>query len=299
MNESLKLQIAAAMAVVYVVWGSTYLGIRVMVLDLPPLLSAGLRFLLAGLLMLGWVRLRRLPLPGRREDWFWLAVTSTLMLVAANGAVTWAEQWVDSSQAALIVATSALWIAGLGSLGAQGVRVGRLALAGLIVGLLGVGVLVGEGLHLQQAPAAAYAAMLISPFLWALGAILSKRRPAQCAPLVAATLQVLFAGGVMTLLGLLNGDAARWQGSVRSLAALAYLALFGTCLAYACYYWLVHQVTPATLGTHAYVNPAVAILLGAWLLDERLGPLQITGTFIILASVVIVNLAPSLKRRRS
>ncbi|WP_420467641.1 EamA family transporter [Panacagrimonas sp.] len=299
MDQSRGLQVAAAMAVVYVVWGSTYLGIRVMVEALPPLLSAGLRFLLAGVLMLAWVGFKRLPLPRRRSDWGWLAATSALMLVGANGMVTWAEQWVESNQAALIVATSALWIAGLGSLGVQGIRVTRIALAGLVVGLIGVGVLVGEGLQLRQAPVSAYAAMLVSPFLWALGAIVSKRKPAQCAPLVAATLQVLMAGTVMTLLGLLNGDAERCSWSTRSLAAMAYLAVFGTCIAYACYYWLVHEVAPSTLGTHAYVNPAVAVLLGAWLLDEQLGPLQLAGTFIILASVVIVNLAPRWTRNRS
>lgn len=298
MNESLKLRIALAMAVVYVVWGSTYLGIRVMVLDLPPLLSAGLRFLFAGLLMLGWVYLKRLSWPSRAADWRMLCATGALMLVGANGLVTWAEQWVDSNQAALIVATSALWIAGLGSLGAQGVRVTRLSLTGLVVGLAGVGVLVGEGLHLQQAPASAYAAMLFAPLLWAAGAMLSRSHPAQCSPFVAATVQVLFAGTLMTVLGLLAGETAQWQWSARSLWAMAYLAVFGTCIAYACYYWLVHQVTPATLGTHAYVNPAVAVLLGAWLLGERLGTLQVVGTFIILASVVIVNLAPSLKRSR-
>ncbi len=294
MDDAHRLRVAAALAAVYVLWGSTYFGIRVMVEALPPLLSAGLRFLLAGLLMLAWIRFKGLPLPQRRMDWAWLAATSALMLVGANGLVTWAEQWVDSNQAALIVATSALWIAGLGSLGAKGVRVTRIALAGLVVGLIGVGVLVGTGLQLDQAPPLAYAAMLIAPFLWALGAILSKRRPAQCPPLVAATVQVLIAGALMSAMGLLNGDAGRWIWSARSLAAMAYLMIFGTCIGYACYYWLVHHVTPATLGTHAYVNPAIAVLLGAWLLDETLGPLQLAGTFIILTSVVIVNLAPTL-----
>ena len=297
MNNPRGLQVAAAMATVYIVWGSTYLGIRVMVEDLPPLFSAGVRFLIAGLLMLGWAKWKGLSLPQRPQDWGWLATTGILMLVGANGLVTWAEQWVDSSQAALIVATAALWIAGIGSLGAQGERVHPAALFGLVLGLIGVAVLVGQGVHLRQAPVTAYLGMLAAPALWALGSILSKRKHVNCPPLMSATLQVLIAGATLTVLGLLNGEHAEWNWSPRSLAALAYLVVFGTCIGYTCYYWLVHQVSPSTLGTNAYVNPAVAVLLGAWLLDEHLGPLQITGTLVILGSVIIVTLASRPRRK--
>lgn len=286
----------AAFAVVYVVWGSTYLAIRVMVGSLPPLLSAGVRFLIGGVLMLLYAHWKGHRLPGRRQDWITVAVTAVLMLVGANGLVTWSEQWVESNQAALIVATSALWIAWLGTLGRAGESLAILAWVGLLLGLGGVVVLVGEGLHLGHAPGFAYLALQVSPFLWALGSILSKRRPAECSSLISASLQTLIAGVVMTALGLADGETARWSWDLRALAALAYLIVFGTCIAYACFFWLVHEVTPAQLGTYAYVNPAVAVLLGGWLLDEKLSAMQIAGTFIILASVVIVTLASSARR---
>lgn len=289
-------RILAAFAVIYLVWGSTYLAIRVMVESLPPILSAGARFLIAGVLMYAYARWKGHRLPQRRADWFSIGLTSLIMLVAANGLVTWSEQWVDSSQAALIVATSALWFAWLGTLGHAGQSIAAWAWAGLLLGLCGVAVLVGDGLQLGHAPWSAYLALLCASLLWALGSVVSKRRPTQGTPLMSATLQTLMAGVVMSALGLAGGETARWSWEPRALLALAYLIVFGTCLAYACFFWLVHEVTPAQLGTYAYVNPAVAVLLGGWLLDETLSAMQIAGTFIILASVVIVTLASSARR---
>jgi len=282
-------RIAMAFAVVYIVWGSTYLGIRLMVEHLPPFLSAGVRFLIAGTLMLGYARWKGYRMPATLAEWRWLALVSVMMLVGANGLVTWSEQWVESNQAALIVATSALWIAWLGTLGSQGQAVSRTTYAGLLVGFCGVIVLVGEGIQLGHAPWFAYAALLFSPLLWALGSIVSKRRPLACNPFCSATAQTIVAGIVMTTGGLAAGEADRWSWEPSALYAMAYLIVFGTCIAYACFFWLVHQVTPAQLGTYAYVNPAVAVLLGGWLLDEKLSPMQIAGTLIILGSVIAVS----------
>lgn len=281
--------IVGAFAVVYLVWGSTYLGIRLMVEHLPPFLSAGIRFLIAGGLMLGYATWKGYRLPTRPDEWWRLAMVSLVMLVGANGLVTWSEQWVESNQAALIVATSALWIAWLGTFGTQGQAVSPLAYAGLLLGFGGVALMVGEGLELGHAPGFAYAALLVSPFLWALGSIISKRRPVACTPFVSATVQVLVAGVVMTAGGLAAGEAERWTWEPSALLAMAYLTVFGTCIAYACFFWLVHQVTPAQLGTYAYVNPAVAVLLGNWVLDEKLSQMQIAGTIVILGSVVVVS----------
>jgi len=278
-----------AFAVVYLVWGSTYLGIRVMVEHLPPFLSAGVRFLLAGTLMLGYVRWKQYRLPSTLKEFRSIAMVSAIMLVGANGLVTWSEQWVESNQAALIVATSALWIAWLGTIGAQGEAVSFKTYTGLMFGVGGVALLVGEGIELGHAPWFAYAALLVSPFLWALGSIVSKRRPIACAPFANAAAQTIVAGVILTTFGLLSGESARWAWEARSMWALAYLAVFGTCIAFGCFFWLVHQVTPAQLGTYAYVNPAIAVLLGGWLLDETLSTMQIAGTIVILGSVVIVS----------
>ena len=294
--QSRTIQILLAFGIVYLVWGSTYLAIRIGVAQLPPALFAGVRFLAAGVLMLGYARLRGGSLPSSAIDWRNIAVTSLLMLVGANGIVTWGEQWIESNQAALLVATSALWLAGLGTLGPSGERLNGLTVVGLLMGFGGVAVLVSSGLHRQAAPALAYAGISLSPLLWAAGTIWSRRYPVAAAPIMTAALQTVIAGVVMTALGLFCGEAARWHWDTRSLLALVYLILFGSCVAYGAYFWLVHEVTPARLGTYAYVNPAVAVLLGWWVLGEHLNRTQVLGTIVILAGVVIVTFA---SRRRS
>lgn len=290
-------KILGAFALVYLVWGSTYLAIRVVVESLPPFLSAGVRFVIAGLLMLIYALARGHRLPRLARDWGTLALIGLMMLVGANGLVTWAVQWVDSNQAALIVATAALWMAWLGTLGPNGEPLSRPTVAGLVLGLIGVAVLVGDGLRVGHAPAFAYLALQVSPLLWAAGSILSKRRQVQCAPVMSAAVQTLVAAVVLTAGGLAAGEGARWTWEPRALWALVYLIVFGSFITYACFLWLVQQVSAARLSTYAYVNPAVAVLLGWWLLDEQLTAMQIAGTFIILFAVVIVTLASTIKRR--
>jgi drug/metabolite transporter (DMT)-like permease len=290
-NPSRSLQITIAFAIVYLVWGSTYLAIRIGVLALPPGLFAGLRFLLAGVLMVAWAFWRGARLPASRRDWVNITVTGLLMLVGGNGAVTWAEQWIQSNLAALIVATSALWLAWMGTWGAQGERLSGATLLGLGLGFGGVALLVQSGLQLGDAPWYAYAAMLSAPVFWSAGSVWARRRPVACAPNMTAALQMLIAGAVFSALGLGLGELPRWTWHAEGLLALVYLAIFGSCLAYGAYVWLVHQVPPATLGTYAYVNPAIAVLLGWWLLDETLTVAQMAGTAVILAGVVLVTYA--------
>lgn len=291
MASARSLQLVAAFATVYLVWGSTYLAIRVGVTDLPPVLFAGARFLLAAPLMLAYAWWRGARLPTSWHDWKIIGLTALMMLVGANGLVTWAEKWVESNQTALIVATSALWMAWFGTWGERGERFSALTLAGLLLGFGGVALLVGAGVGGQLAPWYAYAALLFSPVLWAGGSVLSRRNPLGCSPLMAAALQMLITGVVMTALGFALGDAQRWRLTTPSLSALVYLALFGSCLAYGAYFWLVHEVTPAQLGTYAYVNPAIAVLLGWWLLDEHMQRPQILGTLVVLAGVALVTVA--------
>lgn len=286
-----------AFATVYLVWGSTYLAIRIGVEHLPPALFAGTRFVCAGLILVSIARLGGNPLPSARRDWSMIAVTGLLMLVGGNGLVTWAEQWVPSNQAALIVATSAFWMAGFGALGVAGDRLGRGTLAGLVLGFLGVGLLVHDGLGAALGRPAGYLAVLMAALFWAAGSVLSRRYPVACSTLVYAGLQSLIAGAALLLIGIVRGEPARWQWHGEGLAALAYLIVFGSCIAYAAYFWLVRQVTPAQLGTYAYVNPAVAVLLGWLILGESLSGLQLFGTVVILAGVVLVSLEAQRVRR--
>lgn len=294
---SLRTRVIGAFGVLYVVWGSTYLAIRIVVEQLPPILSAGVRFTFAGALMLLYARWQGNAFPRSARDWATCCMTGALLLVGANGFVMWAEQWVDSNQAALIVATSALWTAWLGTLGASGERLTRSTIAGLLLGYAGVAVLVGDGLRLGHAPWYAYVALQLSPFLWALGSVLSRRRAPQCTPMMMASIQTLFAALVLVTLGFAMGENEKWTWAPRSLIALAYLVVFGSFIAYGAFLWLVHNVPPAQLGTYAYVNPAVAVFLGWWILDEHLAGLQIVGTAIILVGVLIVTVASA--RRKS
>jgi EamA-like transporter family. len=184
----------AAFAVVYLVWGSTYLAIRVGVASAPPFLFAGCRFLLAGSLLALWVVLR-----GRRLRPTWreariVGITALLMLVGGNGLVTWAERVVPSDQTALLVASSALWMALFGSLGSRGEAVGLRNWLGLLLGLLGLVLLIGLGLRSQLADWSAYLALLVSPLCWAAGSIIGRRYPLALDTLSTAALQMLLAG---------------------------------------------------------------------------------------------------------
>ena len=293
----MRTAIAVNLALVYVIWGSTYLAIRWGVEATPPYLFASARFLAAGALLFLYVRQRGLAMPTRLAEWRTIAITGVLLLVGANGLVTWSEQWVASNQAALIVATAALWMAGLGSLGSKGERLGLLAWLGLLIGVAGVAVLVGEGLMQSRAPNAAYLALGISPILWAIGSIYGRRHPLSCPPLVTAAFQMLLAGVVMGLIGLAAGEGERWRWTTQSWYAWAYLVVLGSCVGYGAYYWLVHNTTPALLGTYAYVNPAVAVLIGWGLGGETLGATQWIGTGIILVGVVMVTLSQRPARR--
>ncbi len=292
-----KLRVALAFATVYLVWGSTYLAIRVGVAGLPPLLFAGTRFVAAGVLLTLYALARGQRLPKDPREWRLIAVTGLLLLGAANSLVVWGEQWVPSNEAALIAATTALWLAGLGALGRRGHRLSGATVAGLLVGLAGVGLLLTPRAPAGLAPETldrfgGQLAVLAATLCWAAGSIYSKQARPATAPLLAAGLQSLIAGSVLCLLGLAAGEAPRWDWQApRSLAALAYLVVFGSCLAYAAYVWLLHAVRPSVLGTYAYVNPLVAVVLGWWLLDETLDALQLLGMLVILLGVALVGRA--------
>lgn len=283
-------KIISAFLIVYLVWGSTYLAIRFGVEHAPPFLFASARFLLSGSLLLGYALWRGKALP-TGADWQAIGLTGVLMLVGGNGLVTWSEQWIASNLAALLVATSALWLAGFGAIGAKGDALNRWTLLGLVLGFIGVGVLVDVGLSDEKIPGLVYLALLASPVCWALGSVVSRRSPTACSPLMTAAFQMLIAGAVMGAGGLAAGEGPRWHWSVDLLWPFLYLVIFGSCIAYTAYFWLVHQVTPAALGTYAYVNPFIAVLLGWWLGGERLSGSQLLGTAIILAGVATVTLS--------
>ncbi|MHB8742479.1 MAG: EamA family transporter [Sulfuricaulis sp.] len=284
-------KVIVAFSAVYIIWGSTYLAIRVGVQQLPPALFAGARFIVAGTLLALYARWRGQKFPSRWHEWRTIAITSLFMLVGANGLVVWGEQWVPSNQTALIVATTALWLAGFGTLGTQGQKLAPRTALGLAVGFFGAAMLLLPHTGVTLDHFWAQLAILAASPAWAAGSMYAKRSRLTTPPLMVAALQSLVAGIVFCGFGLAAGEAMRWSWSLTALTALAYLIIFGSCFAYAAYIWLLHEVSPAALGTYAYINPLVAVVLGWLLLQETLSARQLAGTVVILLGVMLVSIS--------
>ena len=261
------LGVAAALATVYVVWGSTYLGIALAIETLPPLLMAATRFLVAGALL--YLVARRFDAadavrPDRRQ-WLAAAVTGTFLLAVGNGGVTWAQQTVPSGVAALVIASIPLWIAVLGRL-LFGERLSRLATAGVVVGFVGVALLVNPAGGGDVDPVGGLL-LVLAAVGWSVGTLLSRGTRLTVSPLVGAGMQMLAGGAVLLVAGVAAvevADVRLAEASARSVGALLYLVLFGSVLAFSAYVWLLRNAATSLVATYAYVNPVVAVFLG-WL----------------------------------
>jgi drug/metabolite transporter (DMT)-like permease len=284
-------KVIVAFAAVWLIWGSTYLAIRVGVQELPAALFAGVRFVFAGLLLWAYAAWRGQKIPRNVTEWKYLAVSALLLFVLANGLVVWGEQWVPSNQTALIVATTALWLAWFGALGHDGHKVPPRTVLGLAFGFFGVAVLLLPGSEFVFDHLIAQLALLAAALSWAVGSIYLKRARPTTPPFMSAALQSLIAGAILCAIGVTLGEIPRWRWTEDGMISLAYLIVFGSCFGYAAYAWLLHEVRPATLGTYAYVNPAIAVVLGWGWLDERLDAVQLGGMIVILAGVVLVTTA--------
>ena len=294
-------KVLLAFAIIYFVWGSTYLAIRVGVREVPPFLLAGVRFLVAGLVLYGWMRVRGTPSPTARQ---WAAASSLaiLIFVLDYGLVFWAERRVPSGIAAVMMATIPVFMT-LGEiifLRTQRLTM-RLGLA-LLVGLTGVAVLVGftpggHAISLGEAPVnlAGACALIVGAISWSVAALLSRRLPSPVSKTMSSGAQML-AGGVMLVFtaGLLGEfhELHLQSVSLEAWLALAYLIVAGSIVAFTAYVWLIHHESPTKVGTYAYVNPVVAVLLGYFLGGEAIGPRTIVGTLLVLVSVVVITTTP-------
>jgi len=284
-------RIAFALAAIYIIWGTTYFGIKVAVESVPPLLMAGIRWLIPGFGLYVWTRLRGDGKP-TWPAWRRALVLGFLLMAVGNGAVTLAEKRMPSGVAALIVATVPLWAAVL-EWGLEGKRPGPLVGAGLGLGLAGVAILSQEGGGWVGGVDLRYVAL---PFFgsagWALGSLLSRRGERPASPWQDLALQMLAGGAYLAIGGALRGELVGWNPmAVTRDAALAvlYLIVFGSVVAMACYLWLLRATTPAVATTYAFVNPAVAVAVGALVGHEPLTPLTVAAaTLIVLAVGLIV-----------
>ena len=285
--------VAAAFAVVYVVWGSTYLGIRVAIESMPPFLMAGGRFVIAGAILYAVMRLRGAARP-TAVHWRDAAIIGGLLLVLGNGGLSWAELRVPTNIAALMVAGTPLWMIVIDWLRPRGRRPHGLVFAGLALGFAGVGLIVmSRDAHGHGVVNFACAVMLLTASLsWAAGSIYSRHARQPHSALLAVAMQMLAGGGLMLLTGLALGETENWQWqeiTARSAGAFAYLTLIGSLVAFPCYVWLLQVSTPARVSTYAYVNPLIAVVLGWIVLKEPLPAGVVAAGTLILAAVVLIT----------
>lgn len=296
-----RLWIALSFVTVWFVWGSTYLAIAIGIETLPPFTMAGTRFLVAGLAVLGWCALRGIRIT-EPAHWRSAAVLGALMLAGGNGGVTWAEQSVPSSVAALIITTVPLWMTFLDGTVYGGRRATVRTWAGLALGFLGmVGLLRPSGDELGTLPLAGALVLLGSSCAWANGSLLARRLAQPRSALGFLGAQMTSGGVILLTLAAASGEFAGFDPggvSLRSVLALGYLAVFGSILSLSAYMYLLRQVPASAVGTYAFVNPVIAVLLGWSIAGEPLTPrVLLAGGMIVLAVVVI--LAPARRRRRA
>ncbi|MBB5057202.1 drug/metabolite transporter (DMT)-like permease [Granulicella aggregans] len=282
-----------AFAIIYFVWGSTFFAIRVGVHEMPPLLFAALRFLAAGLALTGWMAARGEPLPNKRQ-WISVLLLAFLIFLVDYGLLFWAEQRVPSGIAAVMMATIPAFIAlaEIVFLRTQKLTA-RLALA-LIVGICGVGVLLSRSLNLGGAAIefSGAIALIAGAISWSIASVLSKKLPLPPSKVQSSGLQMLLGGALLTITSASLGEFHNFHPasiSPEAWFALLYLIVFGSIIGFTAYVWLIHHESPTKVGTYAYVNPVVAVLLGYFAGGEALGVRTIIGTLCILVSIIVIT----------
>lgn len=294
----MKTKIWLALLALYIVWGSTYLAIRFAVETIPPFMSAGLRFLVSGAILLIWRRAAGDPLPTLRQ-WRSTAIVGIFLLLGGNGLVSFAEQVVPSGVAALIIGSVPLWMVGIEAVRPGGVRPNWQAVVGLLVGFGGIFLLTGPSALTGNGHTfdpLGVGALLAAAFLWSLGSIYSRNADMPRSSLVSTGTQML-AGSVALMT--VSGLAGEWKGfSLTAVAptswlGLAYLITFGSLVGFVSYGWLLQNAPVSLVSTYAYVNPLVAVFLGAWLADEIINARILVAAAIIVSSVALINQAKS------
>lgn len=286
-------RVALALAAVYLIWGSTYLAIRFALEGgFPPLLLGGIRFVIAGGLLFALLRWRGNPAPTPAQ-WRNAAVLGALLLLLGNGMVNLAETTVSSGLAAVTVASAPLWMAVFAGL--RGERPTRSEALGLGIGFAGV-VWLSAGGSLSGAPQGLLA-LLVASVSWSFGSIWSRGRDLP-SPLMSAAAQMLCGGALMLAAGLALGERLHGLPTLHAIGAFWYLVVMGSLVGFSAYIWLLHHVRPALAGSYAYVNPAIAVVLGAWLARERFGAREVVAMTVILAGVAILTFARSAKASR-
>jgi drug/metabolite transporter (DMT)-like permease len=288
-DAAFRRRLLLCLLTVYLVWGSSYLMTRIGVLRLPPLLFGGIRFSIAGVLLLAFAQWRGSRPFDLRGELRHVVVMALLGVALVNGLQVWALQWVPSQTGALLNASSAFWIVAFGFFGRRSHRPPPRVLAGILTGFIGTAVLVWPGRSAGATPLVPQLAILVACLGWALATAYLRHIRTRLDVFALTGWQMGIGGALLTALGLAAGEADRWVWSPLGLAAMAWLVVMSSCIAHTAYAWLAQNATPAQVGTYSYVNPAIAAVLGFLVLGEALTPLQLAGTGVILAGVGLVN----------
>ena len=283
-----------AFAIIYFVWGSTFLAIRVGVREVPPFLLAAMRFVVAGLVLYGWTMVHGERSPSRRE-WMSASVIAILIFVFDYGLLFWAEQRVPSGIAAVMMATIPVFMALAEIIFLRTQRLTLRLAAALLIGIGGVAILMSRSLSLGGAPIdrAGAGALIIAAVSWSIASVLTRKLPLPASKLMSSGAQMLAGGVFLVLTAAALGEFRDFHPSEVSRGAwlaLLYLIVAGSIIGFTAYVWLIHHESPTKVGTYAYVNPVVAVLVGYFLGGEALGLRTILGTMLVLISVLVITL---------
>ena len=288
-----------AFAIIYFVWGSTFLAIRVGVREVPPLLFASMRFFVAGVAVFAWMRLKGTPSPTRRE-WMSASVLAVCIFVVDYGLLFWAERRVPSGIAAVMLATIPVFMTLSEILFLRTQRLTwRLAVA-LLVGIGGVSVLVSRSLGLGEVPIdpKGAIALVIAAMSWSIASALTRKLALPESKVMSAGAQMIAGGIMLALVAAIFGEFRGFHIQAVSRGvwfALAYLIVAGSIVGFTAYVWLIHHESPTKVGTYAYVNPVVAVIVGYFLGGETVGPRTLLGTLLVLVSVIVITTTPAKK----
>lgn len=280
-------QLILAFAAVYLIWGSTYLAIRIGVETIPPFFMAGIRFTVAGILLYGWMRFRGSPRPTLIQ-WRSATIVGFLLLVAGNGVVAWAEQTVPSALTALIVAAVPMWMA-LMEWTMNDIRPHPAVMIGLVVGFAGIAMLVNPGVGGASAPG--FFALLGATISWAAGSLYSRKAKLPESPFLSTAMEMVAGGAMLFIVSLFMGEWSVFDAgkiSVHSAEAVGYLVVFGSLIGLTSYVWLLRATTSARVSTYAYINPVVAMFLGWLIAGEALTDRMVTAAAVIIGAVALI-----------
>jgi drug/metabolite transporter (DMT)-like permease len=288
-DSSHRAKLILCFATIYLVWGSTYAVASIGVHALPPLLFGGLRFLSAGVLLAVTAVAMGQRFDLDATEWRHLVIVAAGSVFIPNGCTNWAMQYVASNQTAILNASAALWIALFATQGRRAHALDRRTVIGLVTGFAGASLILWPGGNLDLGHFGMQLLILLAVFVWSATTVYIRNVHSRLDLLPFSAIQMFLGGLMLSGTGLVIGEGTDWRWSTPGLLAMAYLTVFSSCLAYTAYSWLAKNTTPALVGTYSYVNPAIAAVLGWWLLDEQLGLAQLVGMGVMFAGVALVS----------